>query len=1209
MHQAENLLFGIFAVQLRKVTPAQLMQVAGDWAADPTDHLPERLLSSGSLSKADHDVLVALVHEAIQKYDNNPQAALDAFGGAAAVYDSYRGAITVTDSGVVHHGDTVSLAELQDADVPAVQEAPGRYTHHSEYAVGGMGRVLLVHDEHLAREVAMKELLPDSEAETVVGEEPVSPVRMSVPLIARFLQEARITGQLEHPSIVPVYELGYRADGSLYYTMKLVRGRTLSRALREAGSLDARLALLPHLVDLCQAIAYAHSCGVIHRDIKPSNVIIGDFGETVVIDWGLAVVRGKDDIHAHDIERTMKMLQLGDEEAAQRTVYGQAMGTPSYMPPEQALGQLDKIDERSDVYSLGAVLYELLTGAPPFEGKTIHTIMRRVVDSAATPVRTGTPDAPPELSAICHRCLEKNSEKRYRTAEELAGEVQRFMSGAVVHAHRYTLKEVFTRFVRRHRAAVIAGATAVLAIAAIGIYYNIQLYVSRNREQVQRVAAEDANKELRWENYAFMVASAQDHLKEHNWSTARKLLDQCPPEYRDWEWGRLLLECSPAVWQLRDFDTPEPTHGFAAKVQLSPNDRYLLLHRYFGGLRHIFDLQEGRMVYHAYVGEVMGRPQCTQWTPDSSGFTVTTGPRTVGLWRWESPSELPEQSFEVENGELVSVAFSPDGLLLAGFVAHPEPTPCELVIWDVATGTRRKQIALRPIPDMGYLYPTSEAWLREMEARQGRVLGFMPDGARVVITDTEIASIDIETEERVDIAPCTHRSAFSPQAMLVAAESPDGPLKVYSLETGEHLTTIAIELPDAYGVAIHPSGNWVITTGHMFSQWDVSTGALVYQTPHIQRSLSFSSNGNALFSLRGGGSPIVEVLDVHNPRDMVQGIPLAAAPELLPTTGYEYVDQANSVHARNHAGTHMAQAHESGMVYVWKLPDRALVQRWQADSESVYAIGLSEDGTRMVTAGKDGAAFWDVATGESIWKRQAESGHHYRSSAIAPDGKRIALGAVVTGADSGEGDNMAAVLDAATGDTLYTVAGHPGACNFVRFTPNNQWLLTGTYGSPDIIDAKSLFLWDAATGAELAGTVDSLNWVWDVDFSPDGANMLVMSLSLQPVLYNLTELREVWRVRSGDAMSGFFMPGGERIVIMRPEGFAIHATLDGRELVAYDKGGSPAYPYEPDRALFVAESATTATKLFAADWTVVDREDEFEQGLDKVRRLVGLPGP
>ena len=194
---------------------------------------------------------------------------------------------------------------------------------------------------------------------------------------------------------MPVYELGFRSDGSLYYTMKLVRGRTLQEAMEKADGPLGRLELLPHFLDLCQAISYAHSRGVIHRDIKPKNVMVGEFGETVVIDWGIAKVRGKQDIHARDLVQTFEAMRHGEDHATVKTLHGHALGSPYFMPPEQAEGKIDTIDERSDVYSLGAVLYTLLTGKLPYLGNTVPQFLQAVKTEAPKPIRDLEPKAPP----------------------------------------------------------------------------------------------------------------------------------------------------------------------------------------------------------------------------------------------------------------------------------------------------------------------------------------------------------------------------------------------------------------------------------------------------------------------------------------------------------------------------------------------------------------------------------------------------------------------------------------------------------------------------------------------------------------------------------------------------------------------------------------------------------------------------------------------
>jgi eukaryotic-like serine/threonine-protein kinase len=205
MNNDRNLLFGVLAVQLRKVTPVQLMDIAGSWAMDPSRSLQDRLIEAGVISKEDCEFVNDVVDRAIQSHGGDPSATLNSFGGDEQIHQSFAGSIVRTSDGEISSGRGLKIDDEHER-LDTVDEIPGRYTHISEYSHGGMGRILLVHDQHLGRDIAMKELLPSPGG--AKEDTPQTPVRQAMPMIARFLQEARITGQLEHPAIVPVYELG-----------------------------------------------------------------------------------------------------------------------------------------------------------------------------------------------------------------------------------------------------------------------------------------------------------------------------------------------------------------------------------------------------------------------------------------------------------------------------------------------------------------------------------------------------------------------------------------------------------------------------------------------------------------------------------------------------------------------------------------------------------------------------------------------------------------------------------------------------------------------------------------------------------------------------------------------------------------------------------------------------------------------------------------
>lgn len=303
---------------------------------------------------------------------------------------------------------------------PPTFPAERKYTLSREVGRGGVARVFEAIDHDIGRRVAIK----------VLREPRAAAPRM----LEKLIEEAQITGQLEHPNIVPVHDLGLLPSGEVFFAMKLVRGRPLSEILRQirAGREEvakefSRLRLLTFFQQICMAISFAHERGVIHRDLKPDNILIGDHGEVSVMDWGLARVVGrKERQSSEDMVRTLR-----SEGGGTRTVVGTISGTPSYMPPEQAMGNVFEIDPRSDVYSLGAMLYEILALVPPFTGRDAADILTRVVADPVVPPSVRSPERgiPAELEEICLRALSKKREDRYPSARHLHDEVDLFLEG------------------------------------------------------------------------------------------------------------------------------------------------------------------------------------------------------------------------------------------------------------------------------------------------------------------------------------------------------------------------------------------------------------------------------------------------------------------------------------------------------------------------------------------------------------------------------------------------------------------------------------------------------------------------------------------------------------------------------------------------------------------------------------------------------------
>ncbi len=354
----------------------------------------------------------------------------------------------------------------------------GRYVIKKFHAGGGIGEVYRAEDREIGREVALKRLRDRTARQD------------------RFLAEAQVTGQLEHPGIVPVHDVGTDQEGRPFYVMKFVRGRTLNEVIAayhageaaEAGAREiVRHRLLETFVALCHAVAYAHSRGVVHRDLKPDNVMVGPFGETIVIDWGLAKVVG----HPY-VQGGTELVYLSPAVGSAPTVAGVYMGSPPYMAPELAAGHADDADERTDVYLLGATLYEIVTGKAPRQGTSRDEMLELARSVDPTPPRQVKPEVPHALEAICLKAMSRRKQDRYAGAATLAEDVQRYLAGEPTSVYREGPVARSWRWCKRHRRAVERTAAAVLivAVAAVAGLALREATQVRQREQARAQMAE-----------------------------------------------------------------------------------------------------------------------------------------------------------------------------------------------------------------------------------------------------------------------------------------------------------------------------------------------------------------------------------------------------------------------------------------------------------------------------------------------------------------------------------------------------------------------------------------------------------------------------------------------------------------------------------------------------------------------------------------------
>jgi serine/threonine protein kinase len=478
-----NLLFGIVALRRNLISNDELIDAMHAWTKNRSRTLGQILLDRSSLDRDSHALLDTLVDREFDALDSEDRSQVTASMLAMECRSeegSSRGSCFFDEPSQAW--DTIHGA---------------RYRVLWPHAQGGLGEIHVAEDTELHRKVALKEIRPEHSHKVSSRE--------------RFLFEAEITANLEHPGIVPVYGRGTHPDGRPFYAMRLIRGEELTTAIRRFHSSDSKdfagrefRWLLHRFNDVCNAIAYAHSRGILHRDLKPANIMLGPFGETLVMDWGLAKPFGKRDVGVAVPPEAVPNDEASAEPQSSGpsvTRTGQTVGTPAYMSPEQAAGNLNALGPASDVYSLGATLYVMLTNQRPFLGGA-GDMLRAFRQGRFPAPREIDPSVPQALDSICRRAMAPKPAQRYESALALSEDIERWLADEPVWAWREPWWDRTRRWIRRHQP-MVAGLAATLGVALLALCFVVPILslawrnesLARRNEREQRLLALQRAKE------------------------------------------------------------------------------------------------------------------------------------------------------------------------------------------------------------------------------------------------------------------------------------------------------------------------------------------------------------------------------------------------------------------------------------------------------------------------------------------------------------------------------------------------------------------------------------------------------------------------------------------------------------------------------------------------------------------------------------------